>query len=95
MEPRIHTNTKRLPSNALKYVDTRLVVDFILNYAQIHAIQLYGRTQSTGFLMFNSCPQTAPSVYKKYEKAANNTGVPVFKLLTFQMLCQRLVPFVR
>ena len=44
VERRVHGNTKKLPKNALEYKDTKAVVDFILNFATLHAIQLPGRT---------------------------------------------------
>lgn len=43
VQARVHKNSKRKPHNALSLVETRAVVDFILNFAEANAIVLPGR----------------------------------------------------
>ncbi|RUS90967.1 hypothetical protein EGW08_001271 [Elysia chlorotica] len=97
VEARSHKNSKRLPKHALSYEDTRRVVDFILNYAEIQAIHLPGRTAKHWItdiqLLPTSC--TKPMVYAEYKAASEELGVRIVKLRTFQHLWRTLVPFVR
>ena len=44
VEARVHKLTRRRPHNALQYSETRMVVDFIVKYADVHAIHLPGCT---------------------------------------------------
>jgi len=41
--PRVHGNTKRLPKNTLSFECVKRIVDFIVNYAECHAMLLPGR----------------------------------------------------
>ena len=70
VEPRIHGRTKKLPVNAFSYQDTRCVVDFIVNYADVHVITLPGRTphhwKSDAQLLPTNC--TKVMVYEAYKE---------------------------
>ena len=44
VEARVHRSKRKRPVNALKFDDTRAVVDFIVNCAEVNAILLPGRT---------------------------------------------------
>ena len=44
VEARVHRSKRKRPANALKFDDTRAVVDFIVNYAEAYAVILPGRT---------------------------------------------------
>ena len=46
MEPRVHKNTKRLPSKTASYEDLLALVKFLQNYAETNAILLPGRIPS-------------------------------------------------
>lgn len=70
VEPRVHGRSKHLPANSLTYDDNRRVVDFIINYADVHAVTLPGRTphhwvSSTQLLPTNCSKRT---VYEEYKK---------------------------
>ncbi len=43
LTPRMHGNTKRLPSNAMSYSTTENITKFITNFATVHALPLPGR----------------------------------------------------
>ena len=97
VEPRVHGNTKKLPKNALEYKDRKAVVDFILNFATLHAIQLPVRTPKHWVSDVQLLPtdMNKATVYAQYKASmdAEPAGKTV-SLRTFQRLWKSLVPFV-
>ena len=90
----IHKNSKRKPKHALTFEKTRMVVDFINNYAEVNAIRLPGRTPRDWVcdnrLLPTDC--TKKRVYEEYKVAAGQSAVA---LRTFRHLWQSLMPFNR
>ena len=70
--PRVHGNSNRLPSNAIKFVDVVMVKNFLLNYAEDHAIHLPGTWPNfCNFrVMVLDCSKTKASVYSVYQSVA-------------------------
>lgn len=97
IEARGHKNAKRLPSKSLRYEDTRRVVDFIVNYANINAIELPGRTPKHWVTNAKLLPTntTKRLVYDNYQTDCEANGHRAVKLRTFRKLWQQLLPFVR
>ncbi|GFN93895.1 hypothetical protein PoB_002040100 [Plakobranchus ocellatus] len=97
VEARVHKSTKRLPPNTLKFEDTRKVVDFIVNYAEINAIELPGRTPrhwiTNAKLLPTNC--TKAKVYGLYKQAAELAQSYVVHNATFNKLWRELVPYIR
>ena len=96
VEARVHGNKRRRPANALKFHDTRAVVDFIVNYAEANAILLPGRTphhwKYDVKLLPTNCTKT--KVYQLYCVATYAAGTRKVSLRTFQRLWQQLLPFI-
>ena len=46
VDARVHGSSKKLPVNTLSFEDARRIVAFIINYADVNAITLPGRTPS-------------------------------------------------
>ena len=92
----MHKNSKRKPAKALKYEDTRRVVDFILNYSEVHGIMLPGRTPKHWVTDAKLLPTnvTKRTVYEEYHTLCENSNVRCVKVLTFRKLWQQLCPFV-
>lgn len=88
VEARVHKSKKRLPPNALKFEDTRAVVDFIVNYAEVNAIILPGRTprhwKSDLKLLQTNCSKK--TVYTQYCCTAAGAGKRVVSYRTFRKL---------
>lgn len=97
VESRQHKNKKRQPRHALKYEDTRRVVDFILNFAEAHAIHLPGRTPKHWITDVQLLPTdcTKVGVYIQYKSAAEESNVRVVSERTFRDLWHKLLPFIR
>lgn len=97
IETRTHKNTKKLPKKSLKYEDTRRVLDFILNYAEINGIQLPGRTPRHWNTDVKLLPTNVnkKTVYEEYRVSCENAGFRCVKIRTFRKLWQQLCPFVR
>ena len=93
----MHGNTKKLPKDALEYKDTKVVFDFILNFATLHAIQLPGRIPKHWVSDVQLLPtdMNKATVYAQYKASmdAEPAGKTV-SLRTFQHLWKSLVPFV-
>ncbi|XP_035825279.1 uncharacterized protein LOC118477573 [Aplysia californica] len=97
VEARVHKSKKRLPHNTLKYEDTRRVVDFIINYAEIHAIELPGRTPRHWITNVKLLPThcTKTLVYELYKTSSEEAGNHCVHISTFRKLWRQLVPFIR
>ena len=96
VKPRVHKNSKRRPRHALSLQETRTVVDFILNFAEVHCIVLPGRTpghwKTDVKLLPSNCSKK--KVYDSYCAACEFSGVRKVALRTFRLLWQQLVPYV-
>lgn len=98
VEPRNHKNSKKAPAHALLFRDTRNIVDFIINYAEVHSIQLPGRTPTHWKsddvkLLPTNC--TKKTVYDEYVKAATNGNYRVVKISLFCNLWNKVLPHIR
>ncbi|XP_035826079.1 uncharacterized protein LOC106011983 [Aplysia californica] len=98
ISPRQHGNLKKLPSNSLSFKDTRNVVDFIVNYAEDHAIMLPGRTPhnwvSDVKLLPTNCSKK--SVFDQYSETLSS--VPESRVVSyrsFRRIWAALLPFIR
>ena len=70
VESRTHGSTKKSPRNALAYSDIQNIVQFIVNYAETHAITLPGRTPrhwkaDTALLPTSTTKRVVYDAYKK------------------------------
>lgn len=96
VEPRVHKNKKKLPSKTLSLSDVQQVVTFIVNYADLHAITLPGRTPhhwvSDVKLLPTNC--TKRKVYTDYCAASDFTTCRKVAERTFRDLWQKLVPYI-
>ena len=96
VEARVHRSKRKRPANALKFDDTRAVVDFIVNYAEANAIILPGRTpghwKTDVKLLPTNC--TKKKVYLQYCDATDAAGTRKVAVQTFRRLWQQLLPFV-
>lgn len=96
VEARVHKNKRKRPVHALKYEDTRAVIDFIVNYAEVHAIILPGRTpghwKTDVKLLPTNC--TKKTVYTQYCCAVDAASTRKVSQRTFRRLWQQLLPFV-
>ena len=68
--PRVHGLKGKLPVKAMSFDDTRRVVDFVVNYSNVHSITLPGRTpnhwKADAKLLPTNCSKK--TVYDEYEK---------------------------
>ena len=96
VEARVHRSKRKRPANALKYDDTRAVVDFIVNYAEANAIILPGRTpghwKTDVKLLPTNC--TKKKVYMQYCDATDAAGTRKVVVQAFCRLWQQLLSFV-
>ena len=95
-EARVHRSKHKRPANALKFEDTRAVIDFIVNYAEANAIILPGRTpghwKTDVKLLPTNCSKK--KVYQHYCDASDAAGTRKVAVQTFRRLWQQLLPFV-
>ena len=83
---------------SLKYEDTRRVLDFILNYAEINSFQLPGRTPKqwkTDNIKLLPTNVTKKTVYEEYQTSCAVSSYRCVKLRTFRKLWQQLCPHIR
>ena len=96
VKARVHLNKRKRHVHALKFDDTRAVVDFIVNYAETNAIILPGRTpghwKTDVKLLPTKCMKK--TVYTQYCCAVAVAGTRKVSLRTFWRLWQQLLPFV-
>lgn len=100
VQARVHKLTNKQPKNAYSFEDRKRVVEFIVNYTDIHGIELPGRTPkhwiTNGKLLPTNC--TKKSVFIEYQKASTALLLEPGHIVgerTFFDLWQRLLPFVR
>ena len=97
MLPRVHGNTRRLPSNALTFNDVKHVVSFIDNYAEDHAILLPGRIPGykRSDLQLLPCSTTKRSVWKEYRSATESSiSIHSVAYTTFTNIWRKLLPHI-
>ena len=96
IEARVHKLSKKLPANALSFQDTKRVVDFIVNYAEVHAIMLPGRHPGPWKANYKLLPLnvTRRKVYDDYCLAGADSGIRVVARSTFYRLWRQLLPFI-
>ena len=96
VEARVHHNKRKLPANAMKFDDTRAVVNFVVNYAKANAILLPGRTpghwKSDVKLLPTNC--TKKTVYVQYCSSVDAAGTRKASLRTFRRLWRQLLPYI-
>ena len=96
IEARVHGNRNRLPSHAIKFDDIKRITDFILNYAEVHAITLPGRTprhwRTDVRLLPTNC--TKKTVYNAYKPVVENQGLVCVSLRSFRRIWRQLLPFI-
>ena len=96
VETRIHKNTKKRPAKSLAYGDTRRVVDFVINFSEIHGYKLPGRSPKHWVTdpMLLPTNVTKKTVYDEYQKLCEDSGYRCVKYRTFRHIWQHLCPFV-
>ncbi|XP_035825079.1 uncharacterized protein LOC118477524 [Aplysia californica] len=96
IEARQHKSSKRAPKHALSFEDTKAVVDFIVNFAEFHAIVLPGRQpghwNTNVKLLFTNV--TKKKVYDGYCASATVSDRRIVSRQTFNRLWKQLTPFV-
>ena len=96
--PRTHKNSKKLPYNTLSFETTKYVVDFIINYAECHAIMLPGRTpdfwnHDVKLLPTNCTKRSVYDIYVSVIKEAEI--VKTVSYSSFRRIWSSLLPFIR
>ncbi|RUS68705.1 hypothetical protein EGW08_023532 [Elysia chlorotica] len=96
IEVRVHKSKRKMPKHALLFSERQNIVRFIVNYAEIHAITLPGRTphhwRADVRLLPTNC--TKKTVYDTYVTSCAASGVRVVAYRTFTRLWQELLPFI-
>ena len=93
LTPRRHGNTKRLPANTVPFSVTQSIVQFIINFATVHALPLPGRipgVYSEEKVLLLPSDMTKRHVYNEYCKC---TETPVSRR-KFENLWSQLVPHI-
>ena len=97
IEQRTHKSSKTPPKNSFSFEDRKRVIDYVLNFTEIHGIELPGRTPkhwiTNGKLLPTNC--TKKSVYSEYKRDISSLGLKPVGERLFYDLWQRLIPFVR
>ena len=92
--PRRQGNAKRLPSNTLPFSDTQDIVEFIRNFATVHALPLPGRMPgiySKEKALLLPSEMSKRYVYRQYCEACTESPVCRRK---FEMLWCELLPHI-
>ena len=96
VEACVHRNKRKRSANALKFYDTRGVVNFVVNYAEANAILLPGCTlghwKSDVKLLPTNC--TKETVYVQYCGSVDAASTRKVTLQTFRRLWHQLLPFI-
>lgn len=93
--PRIHGNSKRLPSNALPFESTNHLTMFIKNYARAHGLPLPGRVPGhRDKVMVLPSDITKAHVYQVYKKACETNSWQAFGRTKFYELWSTLLPHI-
>ena len=97
LTPRTHGNSKRLPANTVPLSVSKDIVQFISNFATVHALPLPGRmpgvfSDEKALLVPSSMSKWY--VYRQYEQACREKGeIPVGRR-KFEMLWCELLPHI-
>jgi hypothetical protein len=97
-KPRVHGNKGRMPKHACEHDDVCRVVDFVKNYADVHAVPLPGRLPKHQDYRVMKLPSdvTKASVYSAYCHGLEmlNTETRILSYRQFCRLWQKLIPYV-
>ena len=91
VEARVHKLTRRRPHNALQYSETRMVVDFIVNYTDVPGRTPYHWKDNVRLLPTNC---TKKVVYDQYKTAAVSAQIRAVAYGTFRRIWQEALPFI-
>ncbi|XP_060577599.1 uncharacterized protein LOC132734769 [Ruditapes philippinarum] len=95
--PRIHGNTGRKPSHAVKYEDVRFCVDFLLLYAEINGLTMpaapRGADEAAPVLL--PCNTTKVDLHSKYQQACVEAGVRCLGITTFKCVWKQCLPHIK
>jgi len=96
ISPRIHSNSKRLPHNALPLTVAEDVKSFMSNYADENAVLLPGSIPGfkNGDIQLLSSSDTKMNVWKSFKKACEESGKQVVSYTKFVDLCKQFYPNV-
>ena len=96
LAPRQHGNLRRLPSNAISFVDTQRVVQFLYTYAEANAILLPGRIpgyKQTDVQLLPSST-TKHQVWQQYCASYISSTHQQVAYSTFCTIWRRVVPHI-
>ena len=98
--PRTHGNTRRVPAHALSLPNVKRVVQYILGYADLHAILLPGRIPGykRDDLKLLPSSTTKHAMWEQYKAATESlqeSNVQVVSYSTFTQIGRRFTPEVR
>ena len=96
--PRQHKFYNRQPHNAFTIEDRKIIVTFIINYAEQHGVSLPGKIP--GFkrddIKVLPCSQTKKYVWRLYKESLSTVS-PVLRTAQYSLFCQTwatLVPHI-
>ncbi len=95
--PRVHGNTKRLPKHALSFLSIQNIVQFLLNYADQHAIFLPGRIPGDKSCDLKLLPSSLSKheIWKTYADAASSTdNIHAAAYSTFCKIWRSVLPSI-
>lgn len=94
--PRTHGNAKRVPHNAFPLEVTKRVLDFIVNYAETHALPLPGRLPSHRDFQVMLLPTdtTKSKVFKEYKQACTIASLSCCSKSHFLALWRKQLPYI-
>ena len=98
LTPRNHGNLKRLPANTINFVDTQVVVQFLITYAEANAILLPGRIPGykRSDLQLLPSSTTKRKVWLLYSHSLQSLPVTHHRVAytTFCEMWQRMLPHI-
>ena len=96
LAPRRHGNLRRLPSNAISYIDTQRVVEFLRSYSEANAILLPGRIPGYKRTDIQLLPSSTTKrlVWQRYCAATANSTNQQVAYSTFCGIWRRVVPHI-
>ena len=96
LAPRRHGNLRRLPSNAISYIDTQRVVEFLHSYSEANAILLPGCIPGYKRTDIQLLPSSTTKrlVWQQYCAALVNSTHKQVAYSTFCSIWRRVVPHI-
>ena len=96
LTPRRHGNLRRLPSNAISFIDTQRVVEFLRTYAEANAILLPGRIPGYKRTDVQLLPSstTKRQVWQQYCASTTSGTHQQVAFSTFCAIWRRVVPHI-